>query len=134
MWPQVVGLYVAALMPGYTRHGTLGVLATLPRMLLLLPPWLAATVYVVALSIAVATGAAALLGLQVSASQPHRSSDTCKDMAGWGPGPKAPSWFEVPSWSCCVPLLLLCVAALSFAIATGAAALLALRVSASQGM
>ena len=55
-----------ALMPGYTRHGILGVLVTLPRMLLLLPPWLAATVYVAALSISVATGAAALLGLQVS--------------------------------------------------------------------
>lgn len=57
---------MAALMPGYTRHGILGVLATLPRMLLLLPPWLAATVFVAALSISVASGAAALLGLQVS--------------------------------------------------------------------
>lgn len=66
MRSQVLGLYMAALMPGYTRHGILGVLATLPRMLLLLPPWLAATVFVAAMSISVTSGAAALLGLQVS--------------------------------------------------------------------
>ena len=61
----MVRLYLAALMPGYTRRGALGLLATLPRMLILLPPWQAATMYVAALSVAIAAGACALLSLQV---------------------------------------------------------------------
>lgn len=61
----MVHLYLAALMPGYRRRGVLGLLATLPRMLILLPPWLAATIYVAALSVAIAFGAGALLSLQV---------------------------------------------------------------------
>lgn len=69
--PQVLGLTLAALMPSYRRHGALGVAAALPRMLLLLPPWLAVTWYVIALSVAVAIGAGALLGLQVSLPAPR---------------------------------------------------------------
>lgn len=61
----MVRLYLAVLMPGYTHRGALGLLATLPRMLILLPPWLAATIYVAALSVAIAAGAGALLSLQV---------------------------------------------------------------------
>jgi len=61
---QVIRYYLAALMPGYERHGVLGILATMPRVLLLVPPWLAATLYVVSLSVAIATGTGALLGLQ----------------------------------------------------------------------
>jgi hypothetical protein len=61
---QVIRYYLAALMPGYERHGVLGIVATMPRVLLLVPPWLAATLYVASLSAAIATGTGALLGLQ----------------------------------------------------------------------
>ena len=74
-------LYLAALMPGYTRRGVLGLLATLPRMLILLPPWLAATVYVAALSVSIAAGAAALLSLQACLRSATSAGSPCSTIS-----------------------------------------------------